>query len=159
MALTGQTASLPTTATGGEGATAAGGPPWLGDTTLSPVMACAVGAIVTSFIAVGFLAAYLPRKAPLGVPAGLLVASGALSVAAAVLLRRRPGFAWGVFFSVARWMLAITLIFATMAEYVFVYDKTRGAPLAVMTIVLVLAAINVPTAVGFSVARHEQPAL
>ncbi len=139
----------------GEGA---GGAPWLGDTTRSPVMACTVGAIVTSFVAVGFLAAYLPRKAPLGPPIGLLIASGVLTIAGAALLRGKPGFAWGVFRSVARWIVLVTLIFAAMAEYVFAYDKTTGAPLVIMTIVLLLAAINVPVAVGFSVARHERPA-
>jgi len=137
----------------------AGGAPWIGDTTRSPVMLCGVGAIVTAFVAIGFLAAYLPRSAPLGPPTGLLVASAVLTVAGIALLTRRPGFAWDVFRSVARWILVLTLIFAAMAEYVFAYDKTRGAPLVVMTIVLVLAAINVPVVIGFSVARHTRPAV
>ncbi len=141
------------------GEATAAGPPWLGDTTRSPVMACIVGAIVTSFVAVGFMAAYLPRKAPLGPPIGLLVASAVLTLAGLALLRAKRDFAWGVFRSVARWIVIVTLIFAAMAEYVFAYDKTTGAPLVVMTIVLVLAAVNVPVAVGFSVARHERPAL
>lgn len=144
---------------GGPSAGRSGGPPWLGDTTRSPVMLCVVGAIVASFVAVGFIAAYLPRRAPLDVPVALLVVSGVLTVAGAALLLRRQGFAWDVFTSVARWIVLVTLIFAAMAEYVFAYDKTTGSPLVIMTVVLLLAAINVPIAVGFSVARHEPPAI
>jgi hypothetical protein len=121
-------------------------------------MVCTVGAIVASFVAVGFLAAYMPRKAPLGPPIGLLAASAVLTLAGAVLLRRRQGFAWGLFRTVARWIVIVTLIFAAMGEYVFAYDDTRGAPLVILTVVLVLAAVNVPVAVGFSVARHERAA-
>jgi hypothetical protein len=150
------------TATGQGHGPGSGGPPteafWLGDTTRSPVTICIVGAIVASFVAVGFLAAYLPRTAPLGPPIGLLVASGVLTFAGAALLRARPGFAWSVFWSIARWVVLVTLVFAAMAEYVFAYDKTTGAPLVIMTVVLALAAVDVPIVVAFSVARHEQPA-
>lgn len=142
-------------ATSGHG----GGAPWLGDSSRSPVMVFTVGAIVTAFVAVGFLAAYMPRSAPMDVPVVLLVASGVLSIAGIVSLRQRPGFAWRTFFAVARWILVVTVVFAGMAEFVFAYDKATGSPLVVMTLVLVLAAVNVPVAVGFSVARHEAPAI
>jgi hypothetical protein len=131
-------------------------PGYVGDTTKSPIMACAVGAIVTSFLAIGVLSSYLPRRPPMAIPYGLLIASGVLALAGVLQLSRKRDFAWKVFFSVARWVLMLTGVFAVMAEFVFIKDQTRGAPLAILTIVLALAAINVPVVLGFSVARHER---
>ncbi|HUZ22072.1 MAG TPA: hypothetical protein VMU75_16050 [Acidimicrobiales bacterium] len=129
-----------------------------GDTTRSPIVALAVGAIVTAFVSVGYIAAYMPRNAPLAVPVALLVASGVMSLGAIVLLTRLRRFAWHLFFNVARWVLALTFVFAAMAEYVFAYDDTRGTPLVILTVVLILAAVNIPVVLGFSVARHERVA-
>jgi hypothetical protein len=43
-----------------------------------------------------------------------------------------------------------------MGEYVIVFDGTRGEPLVVMTIILLLFLVNIPMLWGFSVARHER---
>jgi hypothetical protein len=87
-----------------------------------------------------------------GVLDGLSVTAGA----AIVLLSRRRNFAWALFFTVARWVLMLTGIFIAMALFVFIVDGTSGAPLAIMASVLVLAAVDVPLLLGFSVARHER---
>jgi len=131
--------------------------PYLGDTSRSPVVGCMLASIVCAFLSVGIIAAYLPRPAPLPWSIGFLVASAALLAAALVFLLRRRGFAWRLFFAVARWILALTLVFTAMAVYVFVSDGTPLKTMAIMAIVLLLTAIDIPVLVGFSVARHERP--
>jgi hypothetical protein len=86
-----------------------------------------------------YIAAYLPKHAPLGVPIALLVVAGALQLVNALLLSRIPGFAWYRFFQVGRWSLLAYAIIAGMIEFAFIYDHTRGAQLAVMTLMLALA--------------------
>jgi hypothetical protein len=104
-----------------------------------------------------YLAAYLPRKAPLGPAAGLLAAAAAVLLLNVVLLARQPDFAWRRFGQVARWMLLAYGVIAGMIEYAFVYDHTRGAVLVVMTLLLAVFALNVPLIAAFTVARFERP--
>jgi hypothetical protein len=103
-----------------------------------------------------YIAAYLPKHAPLGVPIVLLVVAGALQLTNAVLLSRIADFAWYRFFQVARWSLLAYTIIAGMIEYAFIYDDTRGTQLVVMTLMLVLFMLNVPVLIAFTVARHER---
>lgn len=132
--------------------------PYVGDTTRSLIVTASIGAIVFSFLSIGFQAAYLPKAAPLTLPVTFLVISCLLSATAVFLLSRRTEFAWTLFLAVSRWVLVLTGIFAVMAIYIFVADGTRGKPLAILVAVLVLAAINIPMLLGFSVARHERVA-
>jgi hypothetical protein len=132
--------------------------PYAGDTTRSLVVSCTISSLVCAFLGVGVIAAYLPGAPPLAWPIGFLVASGVLLLAALAFLARHRPFAWPLFFAVARWVALVTLIFSAMAVYIFVSDGTSGLTLAIMTIVLVLAAIDVPILIGFSVARHERVA-
>jgi len=130
--------------------------PYLGDTSRSPVVGCMLASIVCAFLSVGIIAAYLPRPAPLSWSVGFLVASAALLAGALVFLLRRRHFAWRLFFAVARWVLVLTLVFTAMAVYVFVSDGTPATTLAIMAVVLLLAAVDIPVLIGFSVARHER---
>jgi len=116
-----------------------------------------LGAASMACIAAGviYLAAYLPRRAPLGIAAAFLVCAALLLAANAVLLSRIREFAWWRFFQVMRWGLLAYLVVAGMLEYTFLYDHTRGAPLAVMTCMLVLFMVNVPLLMAFTVARYE----
>jgi hypothetical protein len=116
-----------------------------------------IGAVSMAAIASGviYLAAYLPKHAPLGVPVALLAFAAALQVLNAVLLARTPGFARRRFFQVARWALLGYAVIAGMIEYAFVYDHTRGAQLVVMTLMLALFMLNVPVLIAFTVARYE----
>ncbi len=102
-----------------------------------------------------YLAAYLPRRAPLVPAVVLLAAAVAVLAANVVLLARRPGFAWARFGQVARWMLLAYVVVAGMLEFTFVYDRTHGAVLAVMTLLLATFTLNVPLLAAYTVARYE----
>ncbi|MGE5292903.1 MAG: hypothetical protein ACM3ML_38095 [Micromonosporaceae bacterium] len=122
---------------------------------LPPIATIAVASMM--FVIAGgiYVAAYLPRHAPLGPAVALLAAAGAALVANIVSLSRLGEFAWDVFYLVGRWALAAYAIVAGMLEYVFVIDHTRGGLLLVMTLMLVVFAVNVPILLAFSVARYQ----
>lgn len=116
-----------------------------------------LGAASLGFVAAGVivLAAYLPKHAPLIIPVACLAVAGALLATNGVLLARTPRFAWWRFFQVFRWGLLAYVVIAGMLEYTFIYDHTRGSVLAVMTVMLVLFATNVPLLLAFTVAAHQ----
>ena len=99
------------------------------------------------------MASYVPRKPPLVLPSVLLALSGALVLTNIVLLSRLREFAWATFFRVARWALLAYIISAGMIEFAFVKDHTRGGPLFVVTLMLVIFAVDVPVIIAFTVAR------
>jgi hypothetical protein len=102
-----------------------------------------------------YLSAHLPEHVSLG-PAVALLAASALVFAGNVLaLARVKGFAWGRFFAVARWALLAYAIISGMIEYVFLRNHTSGGPLIVLTLSLVVFAVNVPVLIGFTVARYD----
>jgi hypothetical protein len=105
-----------------------------------------------------FMAAHLPQRAPLGPAIGLLAAGGALLVASAALVSRLRPFAWRVFFQVAGWAMVAYVVIAGLLEFTFVYDHTRGSLLLVLTLSLVVFALDIPLLLGFSVARYQDPA-
>ena len=117
-----------------------------------------LGAASMACIAIGviYLAAYLPKRAPLWFAAVCLVIAAALVAANLLLIWRTPGFARWRFIQVMRWGLLGYLVVAGMLEYTFLYDHTRGAVLAVMTGMLVLFMVNVPLLMAFTVARFER---
>jgi type III secretory pathway component EscS len=102
------------------------------------------------------MAAYLPRQAPLGFAIALLVLAAALQVTNAFLLSRLRDFAWSRFLEVGKWALLAYAIIAGMIEYAFVFDKTRGSSLVVMTLMLALFMLNVPVLIAFTVARYQR---
>lgn len=104
-----------------------------------------------------YLAAYLPRRAPLGPAVGLVVAAGAVLVLAVALVAGLRHFAWNTFFLVAKWALLGYAVIAGILEYVFVYDGTRGTMLVLLTMALVVFAVDIPVLLGFSVARFQEP--
>ena len=117
-----------------------------------------IGAASMICVAVGvvYVASYLPKRAPLAVAVVFLAAAAALLVLNAVLLARAPGFARRRFLQVFGWALLAYAVIAGMLEYTFLYDRTRGAPLAVMTGMLVLFTLNVPLLLAFTVARYHR---
>ena len=121
-----------------------------------PITEVGVGSMICVISGVIYLASYLPRRAPLGVPVGLLAAGAVLLLANVLLLVRLKDFAWFRFFQVARWGLLAYLVIAGMLEYTFVYDHTRGELLVVMTLMLAIFTVNVPILLGFTVARFER---
>ena len=116
-----------------------------------------LGAASMAFVAAGaiYLAAYLPKRAPLGVAIACLACAAALLAVNALLLSRVEEFAWWRFRQVMGWGLLAYCVVAGMLEYTFLYDRTRGAPLAIMTCMLVLFMINVPLLLAFTVARFQ----
>ena len=104
-----------------------------------------------------YLAAYLPRRAPLGPAVGLVAAAGASLIAAIALVAGLRQFAWDTFFVVAKWALLAYAVIAGVLEYVFIYDGTRGTMLVLLTVSLVVFAVDIPVLFGFSVARFQAP--
>ena len=117
-----------------------------------------LGAASMACIAVGviYLAAYLPKRAPLWFAVVCLAVAATLVAANLLLLQRRRDFAHWRFWQVMRWGLLAYLVVAGMLEYTFLYDHTRGALLAVMTGMLFLFMVNVPLLMAFTVARFER---
>ena len=131
------------------------GGPSLIDRPLPPVTEIGGASMIAIAGGVIYVAAYLPKHAPLGWAVALLALSAALLLTNVVLLSRIRDFAWGRFFQVGRWALLAYAVIAGMIEYAFVYDHTRGATLAVMTGMLVLFMTNVPVLIAFTVARFQ----
>jgi hypothetical protein len=116
-----------------------------------------LGAASMACVAVGviYLAAYLPKRAPLWFAVVCLACAATLLVANLLLLARVRDFAHWRFWQVMRWGLLAYLVVAGMLEYTFLYDHTRGALLALMTGMLFLFMVNVPLLLAFTVARYE----
>lgn len=128
------------------------------DRRLPPVTATAMTSMALVIVSGIYLASHLPTRAPLGPSVGLLAASGAVFLAALVMVGRVRPFAWEVFFRVAGWALLAYLVIGGMLEFVFVFDHTRGSMLAVLSLSLVLFALNVPLLLAFTVARYQDAA-
>jgi hypothetical protein len=124
---------------------------------MPPVATLAVLSMA-SIIAGGiYLAAHLPTVPPLAPVVALLVLASLLLSAALLSLRRVGPFAWTTFSQVVRWTLLAYAVIAGMLEYVFVVDGTRGATLLLITLSLVVYAVDIPLILGFSVARYQLP--
>jgi hypothetical protein len=123
--------------------------PPVAELTTASLAAVVVGGIL--------LASYVPRRPPLGMPTALACIGAALVVASVYLLARLQDFAWDRFFVVFRWALLAYVISAAMIGFAFVRDHTRGAPLALVVLMLVIFAADVPLIIAFTVARYSSP--
>ena len=103
------------------------------------------------------MASYVPRRPPLALPATLAGVAAALLLASVFLLARLRDFAWNRFITVFRWALLAYVISAAMIGFAFIRDHTRGAPLALVLVMLVMFAADVPLIIGFTVARYSSP--
>ncbi|HEV3035875.1 MAG TPA: hypothetical protein VGX72_13940 [Solirubrobacteraceae bacterium] len=101
-----------------------------------------------------YLSAHLPQHVSLGPAVALLAASAVVLAGNLLALSRVDGFAWTRFLEVGRWALLAYSIIAAMIEYVFLRNHTSGGPLVVLTLSLVVFAVNVPLLIGFTVARY-----
>ena len=124
-------------------------PPIAGLTTVS------LGLVVVGGI---LMASYAPRRPPLGVPVAVTVVSAVLLLVSAYLTARLRPFAWDRFFLVFRWALLAYVISAGIIGFAFVKDHVRGAPLALVLVLLVIYALDVPLVIAFTVARYSSPA-
>jgi hypothetical protein len=122
---------------------------------LPPVTA--LGMLSLGLVLIGgiYLSAHLPQHVSLGPAVALLAASALVFVGNVLALSRVHGFAWARFFYIARWALLVYLIISGLIEYVFLRNHTSGGPLVVLTLSLVMFAVNVPVLIGFTVARYD----
>jgi uncharacterized membrane protein YoaK (UPF0700 family) len=102
-----------------------------------------------------WLGSHAPRRPPLALPTVLFVVAALLLVAGVVMIARVNGFSWDTFVRVGRWALLAYIIAAGMIEFAFVRNHTRGAPLAVVTGMLVVFALDVPFIIATTVARYD----
>lgn len=126
-----------------------------GERSLPPVAEMAVGTMILVIIGGIDIAARLPHQAPLALPIILLVAAAGLLLANVISLSRIGEFAWHTFFTVLKYALLAYLVIAGMLEFVFVLDNTPGTILVILTLMLVIFAVNIPVLFAFSVARYQ----
>ena len=120
-----------------------------------------IGMLSLALIVIGgiYLSSHIPQHVPLGLPIALLIASAALVVINLVLLTRVPGFAWDRFLQVGKWALLAYLLTAGLIEYAFLRNHLRGGPLVILTLSLLVYAVQVPAMIAFTVARYDTPAI
>ena len=87
----------------------------------------------------------------------IITAAAALTLTAVLLLSRLEQFAWPRFFLAFRWALLAYVISAGVIGFAFVRDHTRGASLALVVVMLVIFALDVPVVIAFTVARYSSP--
>ncbi len=113
-----------------------------------------LGAVLTGGI---YMVATFRTADSYALPVALLVASAALFVVSVLLLARRRGFAWALFFRVARWALLAYAVIAGMIEFSFIHNHVSGTPLLILSLMLVMFALDVPLSIGATVARFATP--
>jgi uncharacterized membrane protein YoaK (UPF0700 family) len=116
------------------------------------IVTLSLGAVVVGGV---WLGSHAPRRPPLALPTVLLVVAAALLLAGFVMITRVDTFSWHTFVRVGRWALLAYIIAAGMIEFAFVRNHTRGAPLVVVTGMLVVFALDVPFLIATTVARYE----
>jgi len=124
---------------------------------LPPISEIAIAAMALIIVGGITLASRLPHPAPLPLLIALLAAAAVLVLIDVVLLARLRDFAWPLFFQVAGWSLLAYSVMYGILEFTFVYDHVTGSTLAVMTLMLVVIAIDIPLLFGFSVAGYAEP--
>lgn len=129
----------------------------MGERKLPPVTQLGMLSLALVVTAGIYLSAHLPKHVPLGPAVALLCASVIVFAVNVVLLARVPDFPRRRFFYVAKWALLPYVVISGMIEYVFLRNGTSGGPLVVLTLSLVMFALNVPLLIGFTVARYDEP--
>jgi hypothetical protein len=122
---------------------------------LPPVTQLGMLSLALVLVAGIYMSAHLPKHVSLGPAVALLGASALVMIVNLLTLSRVDGFAWGRFFEVGKWALLAYVVIAGMIEYVFLRNHTSGGALVVMTLSLLVFAVNVPVLVGFTVARYD----
>jgi hypothetical protein len=123
---------------------------------LPPITAVVVVSMAMVIAAGIYLAAYLPKQAPLALPIVLVTVGVLLFLLAAMMLTRLREFAWSRFVQVGGWALLAYLVIVGLLEFVLLIDQTRGALLALLTVILLIFALDTPILLGFSVARYQE---
>jgi hypothetical protein len=122
-----------------------------------PVAELATASLALVVVGGILMASYAPRRPPLGVPTVLAVTGAVLLLAGGYLTARVRPLASDRFFLVFRWALLAYAVSAGMIAFAFVKDHVRGAPLALVLVLLVIYALDVPLVIAFTVARYSSP--
>ncbi len=123
------------------------------DRPYPPIGWLSSGALACVVVGGIILASYAPRTAPLPLATALLCLAAVLLATAGALLARLRAFSWKTFGNVFKWALLAYAITSGMIEFAFVHDHTRGSSLLLVTLMLVIFALSVPTTIAFTVAR------
>ena len=129
----------------------------MNDRSLPPVTEVAMASLALIVAGGIYLSSHLPRHVPLAPAVVLLSASVLLLAGNLIALARVRDFAWQRFFEVAKWSMLAYVVIAGMIEYAFLRNHLSGGPLVVLTLSIIVFAVHVPTLVGFTVARFQQP--
>jgi hypothetical protein len=118
-----------------------------------------IGMVALALILAGgiYLSAHIPQHVPLAPAIILLVLSAALVAYNLFSLTRVKDFAWWRFLQVAKWAGLAYLFIAAMILYAFLRDHLSGGPLVILTLSLLVFALQVPTLIAFTVARFAGP--
>lgn len=124
------------------------------DRAFPPVAWLSTGALALVVIGGIIMASYAPRRAPLGLAGALLALAGVLLVAVVVIFTRLRDFAWPTFFKVFKWALLAYVVESGMIWFAFWRNHTSGPSLAIVTGMLAVFGVSVPTTIAFTVARY-----
>ncbi|HUY07347.1 MAG TPA: hypothetical protein VMU99_08820 [Acidimicrobiales bacterium] len=128
----------------------------LADRKLPPIahlIVLSMACVIASGI---YLGSHLPQRASLGPVTVLLVLATLSLIGAIITVSRIEDFNWKVFFQVWRWTLLTYVVISGLLEFVFIFDHTRGSMLIVMTLSLIIFALDIPVLLSFSVARYQE---
>ncbi len=123
--------------------------------SLPPVTEVGVGALILIVIGGVYLSSFFPRRAPLLLPTVLALVAALMVIFNSVALLRSRELPRAIFAKVFKWALLAYVVVAGMLEYVFVLDGTRGNALVVLSLMLAIFAVDVPTIIAFTVARYH----
>ncbi|HEY2594861.1 MAG TPA: hypothetical protein VGK33_13260 [Chloroflexota bacterium] len=123
-----------------------------------PVTQLAVTSLVLVLIGGIYMVGTYQSSPSLAIPAALLIGSVVLWLASVLLMARHRGFAWPIFSRIARWALLAYVIEAGMIEYSFIHNNVRGTTLLLLSLMLVMFALDVTVSIAFTVARFATPA-
>jgi hypothetical protein len=123
---------------------------------LPPVTQMASASLALVVVGGIVMASSFPSKPNLAIPIACLALSAVLLATTAVRLARQPGFAWSTFILVAKWALLAYVVEAGMIEFSFAHNHAGGAPLVVISLMLIVFALDVPVLIAFTVARYQR---
>ncbi|NNN09981.1 MAG: hypothetical protein HKL85_12440 [Acidimicrobiaceae bacterium] len=127
-----------------------------GDRSFAPVAGLTTGALTLVVIGGIVMASYAPRRPPLDIIAGLLGLAVALLLTVIVIFTRLSDFAWSTFMLVFKWALLAYVVEAGIIEFSFIRNHTSGSSLVIVSGMLVVFGVSVPTMIAFTAARFAE---
>ena len=120
-----------------------------------PVTQLTIASLALVLIGGILIAAGFPGTPQLAAPTALLAGGVILAATSMLLLSRHRGFAWPLFLKVARWALLAYAVIAGMIEFSLIHNGATGMPLVVISLLLVMFALDVTLSISSTVARFQ----